>query len=647
MAFFLVFFVLILGVLLLLIFRFDILSVHDQPAEPLLTAGREGLEDDFEGRNNIYDRNFEELAVSFRRSSLYARPLELEDPATSAEQIATVLEADEKKLLSSLKSERSFVWLGRDISWAKAEEIANINMRGVYRLDHVHRFYPGGQRASHVIGFIQDDQGLAGIESYYDNLLRGDNVYNGALAEAGISENIAAGKAGAHLVLTLDVRLQSLLEKELQELVDLTGARTASAVMMIPDSGAILGLANVPDYDPNRFWDYGTEERRNRAIVDTIQLGGLERLFHTAAALDQQLLVPPNGAGEESAIGATAAGDILAPWIWLREGEYVSPEVMKINDYALEPARYRDFAYKIGLLGNEVDLPDELSLTGVGVREELVEEQAGQEEFLQPAPMGEAGTELSRNAAALLTAFCRIVNGGKPMNPHLLNAVWDEKKVWYLPVRLKEGRGTIRPGASQAIMRDFSETAGNYRGDVLILESLMERGLDPAGQTKSAEVSKNPLKPGKMFNQILLGMVGSHGPEAAMVITLENAVLDPGEESQARKIARTLLEKGRQYAGMKQEVPSPQEILAREDGFYLKWQKVEAKSKSQVPLPQDQQQLLMPKVTGQSLRKALQVLQPYGLRIQIIGSGRVVSQRPAAGTSLQGVDYGVLELQDR
>ncbi len=642
--------VLVLGVLMFLVLKFGILPLNKRSADQEVNARKEGQEENFEGRKNIYDRNFEELAVSFRRSSLYARPLELKDPALSAQQIAAVMGPDEKNLLSALKSERSFVWLGRDISWAKAEEIANLNMHGVYRLDQVHRFYPGGELASHVIGFMQDDQGLAGVESYYDNILRGGNVFDAVLGEAGVNESIAAGKEGAHLVLTLDSRMQSLLENELKTLLEDTGASVASAVIMIPDSGEILSLANIPAYDPNRFWDFGTEERRNPAIVDAIELGGLERLFHTAAAVDLQLLVLTDSPGDGGAgDGGGAAGrDILAPWVWLREGVYASSELLAIASYdALESGQFRDFAYKVGLSGNEVDLPDELSLAGVREREEPVGEKngAGTGQTIPRKSATEGQT--AQNAAAALTAFCRIINGGKPMTPHILSAIWDGKSVRYLPVRLQEGRGTIKPGASQAIMQDFLKKMAAHRSETLILETIIEKRPETTEPPQSADATTAGKKTNnKRFNLVLLGMIASRGPEAAMVITLDDALIDPLAASPARKVAGAILGKARKYVGLKREVPTVAEISAREDKIYLKWQLMEVRSKSQIPLPHDQQQALMPNVIGQSLRVALQILQPYGLKAQVSGAGRVVKQSPAVGASLQGVDQCVLELQE-
>lgn len=638
--------VLVLGVLLVLAVKFDILPLNKRSADQEANARKEEQEENFEGRKNIYDRNFEELAVSFRRSSLYARPLELKDPARSAQQIAAVLGADEKNLLSSLKSERSFVWLGREISWAKAEEIANLNMHGVYRLDQVHRFYPGGELASHVIGFMQDDQGLAGVESYYDNLLRGGNVFDAVLAEVGVTESLAAGKEGAHLVLTLDSRLQSLLENDLKTLLEETGASAASAAIMIPDSGEILSLANIPAYDPNRFWDFGTEERRNPAIVDAIELGGLERFFHTAAAVDLQLLVLTDSPGDGGAGNGAAGSGILAPWVWLREGVYASSEVLAMASYdALENGQFRDFAYKVGLSGNEVDLPDELSLAGI----KEPEEAGGEKDGAGPGHMlsrGNSDGQTAQNAVAALAAFCRIINGGKPMTPHILSAVWDGKSVRYLPVRLQEGRGTIKPGASQAIVQDFLKKMSVQRSETLILETIIEKRLETAEQPQAEDATKAGTKATKRFDLVLLGMIASRGPEAAMVITLDDALIEPLAESQARKVAGAILGKARKYVGLKREAPTAAEISSREDKIYLKWQLMEVRSKSQVPLQHDQEQTLMPSVIGQSLRVALQILQPYGLKVQVSGAGRVIKQFPAVGASLQEIDQCVLDLQE-
>ncbi|MBU4034461.1 MAG: hypothetical protein KKG34_06640, partial [Proteobacteria bacterium] len=277
------------------------------------------------GRRNIYDRNFMELAVSFQRSSLYARPLELEAPEVVSREVAKILELDEKNVLSALKGERSFAWLGRDLSREKAVKIADLNLKGVYRINQVQRFYPGNQLGAHVIGFLKDEQGLAGVEFYYDSVLRGGGVSDPRLAAAGVSRKIAEGSDSASLILTLDIHLQNILEQKLKSLVGSTRAKAGVAVLMAPDTGEIIGLASLPDYDPNRFWEFSAEARRNRAIEDILDLGAMERLFQAAAVMDSSIAQAKGGVSESE---PTLEQEAIprGPWNMVQDGKYISLE---------------------------------------------------------------------------------------------------------------------------------------------------------------------------------------------------------------------------------------------------------------------------------------------------------------------------------
>ncbi|MEW6500150.1 MAG: hypothetical protein AB1456_01555, partial [Thermodesulfobacteriota bacterium] len=226
------------------------------------------------GRKNIYDRNFNELAVSFRLASIYARPLELDEPEKAAKLLAKNLGVNEAELLASLKAERSFVWVGRQIPQEQADKIAEANLKGVHVLQRSYRYYPQHEAAGHVVGFVKDEQGLAGLESYYDNILRGSGVYDPLLPKNTLPPAIASGKAAAHVVTTIDLRLQRELEGRLQHLLAETKAQSGAALVLLPASGEILALASAPVYDPNRFWAFTGDERKNRTTVEPIYPGG-------------------------------------------------------------------------------------------------------------------------------------------------------------------------------------------------------------------------------------------------------------------------------------------------------------------------------------------------------------------------------------
>ena len=201
-------------------------SLQEKPEETL------PLNEDRVSRKNIYDRNLEELAVSFKLSSIYVKPLEFDDIATTVMQLAQALEFDEQEMLEELKTQRSFKWLVKNISKDKADKVSALGLDGVYFYEQDERFYPNRINASHVIGDVTDDHGLSGVELFYDNLLR-ESESERAFTDA------VGGSVGKDLVLTLDVEMQVMLEGVMMQLL----AKTKDEEAVFADQTAIPGFA--------------------------------------------------------------------------------------------------------------------------------------------------------------------------------------------------------------------------------------------------------------------------------------------------------------------------------------------------------------------------------------------------------------------
>ncbi|MFH1021669.1 MAG: penicillin-binding transpeptidase domain-containing protein [Pseudomonadota bacterium] len=614
------------------------------------------------GRRNIYDRNFMELAVSFQRSSLYARPLELDAPEEVAREVAKILELDEKNILSALKGERSFAWLGRDLSRDKAVKIADLKLKGVYRINQVQRFYPGNQLGAHVIGFLKDEQGLSGVEFYYDSVLRGGGVYDPRLAAAGVSRKIAEGSDSASLILTLDIHLQNILEQKLKGLVGSTGAKAGVAVLMAPNTGEIIGLASLPDYDPNRFWEFSAEARRNRAIEDLLELGAMARLFQAAAAMDSRIVQEKSGmpGGEADPVASSdPEAARRGAWNVVEDGRYISPEGAGFGQTVVGRDDFNVFADRIGLtIKGEVDLPEALfALKEVnagpanktaGIQGENSPESAKAMLLHADKDSVPAATPL-----ALLSAFCRLINGGQVMTPHVLRAVWQDEQVWDVPVRQGIGEFVVRPEVSAGMRYEMKKAAVAGRAN-FVIESLLQKNLASQSQAKTAgesgvvpakEGGENAVADQPVMESILLGMAPLENPEIAMIVVLEGAHIDPLAKSPVRDLAEEMMPQARTALQNKVKPPTARELAVREVGYYKNMEMIQAKSTLPAALVQGPQGLAMPEVRGLSGRRAMQILQPYGVRLQIIGSGQVASQYPLTGAALRGVEQCVLHLK--
>jgi len=250
-------------------------------------------------RGSIYDRDGSELALSRDMKTLYANPRLITDPKAAAESLAAVVGVDRAELESRLSEDRGFVYVARKVDEEIAEQAIALGIPGVAAVNESKRFYPAGQLAAHVIGFVgMDNNGLGALEERYDGLLRG------ASGELFMERDpagrpIPAGKsfvrqptAGDDLVLTLDREIQFIAESVLESAVQKWSAKGGTIIVMKPGTGEILALANSPTFDPNEVGLSSPDQRKNRALVDVFEPGSANKVITAAAALESGVVSP-------------------------------------------------------------------------------------------------------------------------------------------------------------------------------------------------------------------------------------------------------------------------------------------------------------------------------------------------------------------
>jgi len=244
-------------------------------------------------RGSIVDRHGHELAVSVTLDSVFADPALVEDPLGAARELAPVLDLSEEELLRKLRLERRFVWLRRQVDPAVSTRVKELGIRGIRCTPEAHRTYPNGQLAGQLLGFAGiDGNGLEGLESRYDEILMGEKETYVALRD-GRRRNITPegivvkrSTEGHSITLTLDRQLQFITEQALGRTVEAYTPKGAFAIVLDPDNGDVLALANAPTLDPNRFTEFDRATFRNRAVADTFEPGSTMKPFLVASALD-------------------------------------------------------------------------------------------------------------------------------------------------------------------------------------------------------------------------------------------------------------------------------------------------------------------------------------------------------------------------
>src|SRR6201981_3577972 len=245
-------------------------------------------------RGIIYDRNMRALAMSVPVKSAFAVPAEIADEPMAARLLSGVLGVPQDVLEARMASSRSFVWISRKLPPEKVEAIEALNLKGIYFQDENQRFYPKRDLAAHVLGFVDpDEKGLAGIEYQLDSQIRSKSEKIVVMADARqrwFDGGEAQRERGANVVLTLDEKIQYIAQRELNAAIATTHAMAGSVIVMNPNNGEILALANWPGFNPNAATNVPAEARMNRSVSAVYEPGSTFKLITLAAAFDQNLV---------------------------------------------------------------------------------------------------------------------------------------------------------------------------------------------------------------------------------------------------------------------------------------------------------------------------------------------------------------------
>ncbi|MDX1454252.1 MAG: penicillin-binding protein 2 [Gammaproteobacteria bacterium] len=251
-------------------------------------------------RGMIVDRNGEPLAVSTPVASVWVNPQQLEDGIDKLPALADLLGWSTEKLLTYLadRAEREFVYLERQVTPELAAEVEALDIPGVNLKREYKRFYPAAEVTSHLVGFTDiDDAGQEGLELAFNEWLSGEAGRKRVLRDrlGQVIENIeelAPAEPGQQLRTSIDLRLQYLAYRELKAAVINSGAKSGSIVVMNPQTGEVLAIANQPSYNPNNRAELDSARYRNRAVTDLFEPGSYFKPFPLAAALESGAYSP-------------------------------------------------------------------------------------------------------------------------------------------------------------------------------------------------------------------------------------------------------------------------------------------------------------------------------------------------------------------
>ena len=230
-------------------------------------------------RPDIVDRNGIVLATDIAVASLYADPRKIIDIDEAVELItATVPDIDAKSLLSKLKQPgRAFIWLKRQVSPEERDAVYNLGIPGVGYVNERKRVYPQGRLSAHTVGYVDvDTKGIAGIERYLDDA--------GALYTASLAEPGKTWAAPAELAM--DIRVQHALTDEISKAVTKFRAIAGGGIILDVETGEIVALTSLPDFDPNAESKKIGKDEQNRMLSGVYELGSVIKAVTFAMAFE-------------------------------------------------------------------------------------------------------------------------------------------------------------------------------------------------------------------------------------------------------------------------------------------------------------------------------------------------------------------------
>lgn len=562
-------------------------------------------------RGTIYDATGEALAISGASKTLNVKPKTLSNSGYSAESITTMLvqllgekysyETIFKKVNYDKETSLGEYIIARHLNDEQIADIEALNIKGLYLVDDVKRYYPKGSSLIQVLGSVNvDGVGSDGLELKYDKQLRGltgklissTNVSGGQIP--GSDQRYIDATNGVNLNLTVDYAMQSFAENIMRACLTETKAKAVRCIVMDPKTGAIKAMVNLPDYDPNTATsDEIKAYSRNSCVLDTYEPGSTFKIFTMSAALESGAI---NSSSTFHCSGYHIVdGEKIKCWRTVPHGTQSISEALQNS---CNPA-FMQMGLKVGQETLYKYLYDFGFNSATGV--DFSADQSG----IILAPKYVKNTDLARisfgqsiavTPLQLLTAACAVINGGTLYQPYFVQSMTDDDGKTLVENKPVAVRQVISESTS-ALMRTMLESVVSSGGG----KNAQVEGYKVGGKTGTAQKYRDGVIVQGVHIGSFFGFAPADDPKVAILVTVDEAQMynDYGSVT-AAPYAGQILEKVLQYMQIK-----PTETEAVE-------------------------QVNVPDVKGYTVEMAASKLKEAGLLVEIDGAGTVLTQTPAA-----------------
>jgi cell division protein FtsI (penicillin-binding protein 3) len=584
-------------------------------------------------RGDVLDRDGNLLAYSVDADTIVANPRAVRDPKATAAALCGVFrdctEKEQQDLTTSFSGRRAFTYVRRGVSPEIARQVRDLKLPGVSINAESRRYYPNRDMAAHALGFVgRDNNGLGGIESAYDSIIRGKSgrvlMLTDARHQSVQSRVELEPTAGATIELTIDRVIQHIAERELQAGVERHKATAGTAIVMNPMTGEIYALANYPDFNPNTPGEVSREFLRNRATQETYEPGSTFKMVTAAAAIEEGILSPTDvidtSAGRITVgKGRTIPDEHRYDSLTFEEVIIKSSNVGAIKaGWQIGAERLNRYVHRFGF--GELHAPDFRGASrGFVWPPESLDASA-----LASVSMG---YQVAVTPLQMVMATAAIANGGTLLEPHLVRAT------------IKDGvRTEVEPRAIRTAIN--RETAAVL---TQIMEGVVQRGTAKAAALPGYQVAGKTGTAQKIIDKrysssdhyaSFTGFVPSRRPALAILVVIDQpkaggyyggVVAAPIFQRIADGALRHLAVPPTDNpmapvvvtAGLRAEAPAPVtphvERVAIELNGYI----------------------TMPDLTGLGARDAVRVMTAAGLSLRLSGTGVVAEQSVPAGLPIE------------
>jgi cell division protein FtsI (penicillin-binding protein 3) len=591
-------------------------------------------------RGPIYDRKGRELAVSLPLDSVFGDPAEIADVDMVSRLLSRVLDVSADDLADKLRQAKTPVRLARKLSPETVQRITDMNLKGVFFQKENRRVYPQRELAASVLGYVDvDEKGIGGIEYSLDRQIRGRPGKMMVMADGHrrwYDRRESAADPGASVTLTIDETIQYIAEKELAKAIEDTHAKAGTVVVQDPNSGELLAVANWPVFDPNNAGNFSPESRIDRAVASAYEPGSTFKVLTLTGAIQ-------NGVASPDEMVDCQMGQIMVSGRlihdWKKFGVLSVKEVLEHSSDV--------GAIKIALRLGAPRFYDEIRGFGIGQPTgiELPGENRGLLRPLEnwtPSSIGSLamGQEVSVTPIQIVSAISAVANGGTLYRPHIVKELDGGE-----PGALRGG-----PAPQQATDPRTAATVREMMEGVVLEGTGKPARLD--GYTaagKSGTAQKIDPATGRysatQYNSSFVGFAPVNNPAISILVVLDSPVGAHHGGEVGGPVFKRIAEQVLAYRDEPHDVPAPSDIEttknqksphpderhdAAKDSAEARFQA--AAAKTMVIGDPDAGVVVVPSLTGQSVRGVTEQCMKLGLTPSLIGSGVAVEQAPVAGS---------------